>query len=221
VVSRTQAAERGQVGLVRIAHTLSSVYATLPTIVARITEAHPGLEVQLREVFAGDVLALLLDGKFDLAICPRMAVPRDISRRELRREAFVAALSETHPLAARERLELAELAHERFEIWPRELAPGYHDAIVAACREAGFEPTLDEHASGGTVWGAIGQGKGVALVVRSLEEQVPRGIKLVDLVEPAPTLMFELLWHADFPAPAVGHVVVAASAAAKELGWLQ
>jgi hypothetical protein len=46
------------------------------------------------------------------------------------------------------------------------MSPGYYDAILAACRAAGFEPVLDEHAAGSTVWGFIAQGRGVGLVVR-------------------------------------------------------
>ena len=31
-------------------------------------------------------------------------------------------------------------------------APGYYDAVIAACRDAGFGPRLDEQAAGSTVW---------------------------------------------------------------------
>ena len=52
------------------------------------------------------------------------------------------------------------------------MAPGYYDAIIAACRTAGFEPHVDQHGAGSTVWGYIAEGRGVGLVVSSLIEQL-------------------------------------------------
>ncbi len=56
------------------------------------------------------------------------------------------------------------------------MAPGYYDAVMAACRTGGFEPEIDQHGAGSTVWGYIADGRGVGLVVSSLIEQLPRGV---------------------------------------------
>ena len=220
VVTRTQAAARGQTGTVRIAYTLTSVYDTLPAIVAWLGSAYPALAVHPREVFGGDVQTLLGEGRYDVAVCPRTTFSREYGRQELRWEPFVAALSETHPFAARTQLTLDELAGELFELWPREMAPGFYDAVVATCRDAGFEPRLDEHAAGSTVWGSIAQGRGVGLVVRSLVEQLPRGITLVPLTDPAPVLRIDLIWHAETAGAAAECVQAAGRAVSTARGWL-
>ena len=61
-----------------------------------------------------------------------------------------------------------------------------HDAVVSACRAAGFEPRPDQEAAGSTVWGYIAQGQGIGLVVSSLAEQLPLGVRLIDIAPPAP-----------------------------------
>ena len=104
-------------------------------------------------------------------------------------------MEEQHRLADREQIELASLRDETLELWPHEMAPGYYDAIIAACRMAGFEPEVDQHGAGSTVWGYIAEGRGVGLVVSSLIEQLPRGVKLVDLTPPRPMLTVNAVWR--------------------------
>ena len=219
-VSRTQAVAKGEAGSVRLAYSLTSVYETLPAVVERVEATHPNLKLDLREVLSGDIDHLLSDGKYDLALCPRTAYPPEYDRQELRREPFVVAVSTTHRHAERDHVSLSELADELFELWPREMAPGFYDAVLAACRDAGFEPTLDEHAAGSTVWRNIAQRRGVALVVASLIDQVPRGITLLTLADPRPVLIIDLVWHRETAAPAVKHVLRAAGEVSGERHWL-
>jgi DNA-binding transcriptional LysR family regulator len=57
-------------------------------------------------------------------------------------ERFVAALPSTHRLASRKRVPSAELAKEKFVLFPRALAPGCYDAIQRICQAAGFTPDV-------------------------------------------------------------------------------
>jgi DNA-binding transcriptional LysR family regulator len=219
-VDRTQAAARGEAGNVRLAYTLATVYETLPAIAERVQASFPKLALELREVFGGEIARLLSDGAHDAALCPRTAFPGGYERQEVRREAFVAAISSSSELAARERVAVGELAELPLELWPREMAPGYYDAVIAVCRDAGFEPRCDEQAAGSTVWGNIAQGRGVGLVVRSLVDQLPRGITLVELSEPRAVLIIDLVWHGETASPVVRHLAAAAASVAAERDWL-
>jgi DNA-binding transcriptional LysR family regulator len=196
------------------------VYETLPAIVDRIGASYPKLGLELREVFGGEIPHLLSDGAHDIALCPRTGFSSAYSRSEVRREPFVVATSSSSPLSTRELVALSDLADELFELWPREMAPGFYDAVVSACRDAGFEPRLDEHAAGSTVWGSIAKERGIGLVVRSLVDQLPRGIRLVELTEPRPALIIDLVWHHETAPPAVRHIATAASEVATERGWV-
>jgi DNA-binding transcriptional LysR family regulator len=214
VVARTQAASRGEAGSLRIAYTLSTAYETLPALIAEVRDDVPDVRIAQVEMLAADLVAALLEGRQDLALCPRMVVPASIERLELRREPFVAAVGDRHPLAGRDRIGLRELADDEFQLWPRDVAPGYYDAVLAACRAAGFEPRLGDAASGATIWGAIAAGQGVGLVIGSLWEQLPRGITLVALTPPVPRLIFDLLWSKDHDTPVTRRARGAAAALA-------
>jgi DNA-binding transcriptional LysR family regulator len=216
---RVRAAARGEVGTLRLAYTLTTVWDTIPRLLSRLTEVHPGVTVEAREVFGADVPELLLAERYDLALAPMTSYPREFHSRTVRREPLRIALSKTDPLARRRRIELAALADRLFEVWPRDMAPGFYDMIVGTCRTAGFEPRLDEQATGNTVWGNLARGRGVALINASLAEQLPPGVTLVELAHPAATLTFDAVWHQG-ELPLIHRSLEVAAELAKEAGWL-
>ena len=216
---RVQAAARGEAGTLRLAYTLTTVWDTIPRLLARLAEAHPQVKIEAREVFGADNPELLLAERYDLAIAPMTSYPKGFHSRTLRREPLRIALSNTDPLARRKRIELATLAGRLFEVWPRDMAPGFYDTVVGTCRAAGFEPQLDEQAAGNTVWGNLARGRGVALINASLAEQLPRGISLVELAGPAATLTHAAVWHQG-ESPLIQRILQAAAQLASEAGWL-
>ncbi|HET6665235.1 MAG TPA: LysR family transcriptional regulator [Acidimicrobiales bacterium] len=220
VGQRAQAAARGEVGTLRLAYTLATVYETLPAVIDALAAEHSELRVTPREVFAEDIERLLTDERIDVALAPHVGHRSGLEQRPIRLEPFVAAVAENHPLAAEPHIPLAALADETIELWPHTMSPGYYDSVVAACRDAGFEPRLDEQAAGSTVWGHIARGRGVGLVVESLRHQLPRGLTLLPLATPAPTLNIDLVWPIDRTTPAIRRLIVVADRLAHDEGWL-
>ena len=162
---------------------------------------------------------MLLAGRYDLAVAPMTSYPRGFHTRTVRREPLRVALSQIDPLARRTSIKLATLADRLFEVWPRDMAPGFYDTVVGTCRTAGFEPSLDEQAAGNTVWGNLTRGRGVALINASPAEQLPRGITLVDLAPPTATLIYDAVWHQG-QRPLIQRSLHVAAQLANEEGWL-
>jgi DNA-binding transcriptional LysR family regulator len=218
-VRRVQAAARGEAGTLRLVYTLATAWETTPSLLERLSKRLPQLKVGAREVYGADVADLLLRGQCDLALAPMTAYPEGLRQRLVRREMLRLAVSTRDTLAGSSQVELSALNDRRFEVWPRQMSPGYYDVVVGACRAAGFEPSLDEHGAGATVWGYIAQGRGAGLVVGSLSEQLPPGIALVDLAPPRPTLAVNAVWSDDIELPAVSRFLEAAAELAAERGW--
>lgn len=216
---RVQAASRGEAGTLRLVYSLVSAFETVPVLLARLGKDYPLLKVVAREVFGSDVSRLLLDGECDVALAPLTSYSDDLRQRTVRREVVRVAVGERHRLADREQIELASLREETLELWPHEMSPGYYEAMIAACRTAGFEPRVDEHGAGSTVWGYIAQGRGVGLVVSSLIEQLPRGVKLVDLAPPRPMLTVNAVWRQDHEIPAIERCLETANRLTHERHW--
>jgi DNA-binding transcriptional LysR family regulator len=219
-VRRARAAARGEAGTLRLVYTLATGYVTTPALLDALAEQHADLKVSAREVYGADVAGLLFGGDCDVALAPMSSYPSGVRQRLVRREVLRLAVSSDHPLASAAQVELASLRNQRFEVWPRHMSPGYYDVVVGACRAAGFEPSLDEHGAGSTVWSYISHGRGAGLVVGSLFEQLPAGIALVDLAAPRPTLALNAAWLQDGDAPAVGRFLEVAASLAADRGWL-
>jgi DNA-binding transcriptional LysR family regulator len=216
---RVQAAARGEAGILRLVYTLTGAFETVPLLLERHGKNYPLLKIEAREVFGGDIPALLHDDGCDLALAPLTSYPDGIRQRTIRREVVRVAVGEGHRLAESEQIELGSLRDETLELWPHEMAPGYYDAVVAACHTAGFEPKIDQHGAGATVWGYIAEGRGVGLVVSSLIEQLPRRVKLVDLTPPRPMLTVNAVWRDDHEIPALERLFETAGMLAREHHW--
>jgi len=217
---RVQAAARGEAGTLRFVYTLVSAFETVPLLLDRLDRDYPLLKVDAREVFGCDITDLLRDGDCDLALAPLTSYPEDIRQRTIRREVVRVAVGENHRLADREQIELAGMRDETLELWPHEMAPGYYEAIIAACRTAGFEPNVDHHGAGSTVWGYVAEGRGVGLVVSSLIEQLPRGVRLIDLSPPRPILTVNAVWRQDQDLPAIERFFETAKQLAHDRHWV-
>jgi DNA-binding transcriptional LysR family regulator len=216
---RVQAAARGEAGTLRLVYTLVSAFETVPVLLARLDKDFPLLKIEAHEVFGSDVSRLLREGECDLALAPLTSYPEEIRQRTVRREVIRVAVGESHRLAGRKEIDLATLRGETLELWPYEMAPGYYDAIVAACRAAGFDPKIDQHGAGSTVWGYIAHGRGIGLVVSSLIEQLPAGVALIDLAPPRPMLTVNAVWRTDLELPAIDRFLESAKAVAQERHW--
>ena len=214
---RVRIAAKGEAGTLNVAYTLTTAWDTVPTLQNYLAQQFPDIKLAAREVFGEDIEPLLTAGRHELALAPMTTYSRDLDHQPIRREHFRVALGAKHRLSSRRSVDLSELSTERFEIWPREMAPGFYDAVVGACRAAGFEPGLDERAAGNTVWGDIARGRGIALINNSLAESLPRGVTLIELASPKPVLTIEAVWRRhDRPA-----IVERAVQAAVELGLAQ
>jgi len=99
------------------------------------------------------------------------------------------------------------------------MAPGFYDTVIGTCRIAGFEPRLDEQATGNTVWGNLARGRGVALINASLAEQLPRGITLLELTQPTATLTYDAVWHQG-ERPLIQRSLDVAAQLDNDAGWL-
>jgi DNA-binding transcriptional LysR family regulator len=57
---------------------------------------------------------------------------------------MVAALPASHPVAARQAVDLAALKLDPFLLFPRSIGPTLYDIIIGACRMAGFDPLIGQ-----------------------------------------------------------------------------
>ena len=132
----------------------------------------------------------------------------------LRHDQFVAVLPLGHHHATGsddDPLDLDELATEPWVWIPRDISPGYHDEVVAACRRAGFSPDARHQANSiATQLAMVSCGIGVAIVPSLAVGR--HDVATRALLDVAPLVALSMLVHDDVD-PLVEHFLTTVSQA--------
>ncbi|MFB6939678.1 LysR family transcriptional regulator [Streptomyces chartreusis] len=157
-------------GLLRVSGFPVAVSVLLAPMAARLRERHPRLTVRMREAEAPTGFDLLFEGEADLAVVEATIFNPPLSddrfdQQPLLDDPFDLVVPEGHPLAGRDRVDLAEAAREDW-IAPVPDSP-CRPHVLSACGAAGFTPDIVHHARDWNVMAhLIAHGLGVALVPR-------------------------------------------------------
>ncbi|WP_433474276.1 LysR substrate-binding domain-containing protein [Spirillospora sp. CA-142024] len=131
----------GQVATLRLG-TSAGLGARLERLLADLAERAPEIDVELHSAPAALRLKRVRDGDLDAAFVRGAGQSQGLELIPVWRDELVVALPASHPLAAHERIEIAELAALPLRIAPRRANPHLVDLIIHACRAAGFEPVM-------------------------------------------------------------------------------
>ncbi|QMV19005.1 LysR family transcriptional regulator [Granulicella sp. 5B5] len=168
-IQRVQKASRGEVGQLRIAFVSSAALEIVPHIVTLARRKLPEVSLDIRNMRTSLQLQSFRDNAIDVGFL-RLPLQDDSLRLQvIHREPFVIVLPASHPLARRDRIKLADLRSELFVAYGRHWAPGFFDAIIRLCTDAGFSPNIvQETGEMYTATALVAAGVGVAILPRSI-----------------------------------------------------
>jgi DNA-binding transcriptional LysR family regulator len=184
-----QAAALGFSGLLRLAFVSSIAYGPLPAWLRSFREAHPEVQLQLREATLDVQLEAFEADEIDAGFVLHApgAAPAGHAALTVLHEPLVLALSEAHPLARKRSLALPEVLAEAVVIFPRPISPSLFDAVLSFYRAHGVAPRIAQEAiQMQTIVNLVSVGMGVAWVPRSVTQlqrpgvvyREPRGVDL-------------------------------------------
>jgi DNA-binding transcriptional LysR family regulator len=135
-------ANQGQIGQLTIGSVLSVdslVHRTLVKILQTYTKHHPHVRLALRSLTTPQQIEALHIGRLDVGfLTANLAHDPVLASEPVRREQLMLALPRGNPLSRRRSVSMHALAAEPFIMLSRNLAPAYHDLIVAWFRDQGF-----------------------------------------------------------------------------------
>ena len=162
---------RGMLGNLRIGIGSSMLLRGLNTVIEDFQLQHPHIKVLLKEMNSSEQIQALKQEQINIGFVHSLNSEPDIVYRLLMSEDFVCCLPKSHPLASKEVIDLALLANENFVLFPRSIAPHYHDKITSICVNAGFSPYIaHEIRNWLTIVEVVEAGLGVALVPSSMQK---------------------------------------------------
>lgn len=135
----------------------------LPPILRTFREAHPLIQVRLREESSPILGKALRETEVDLVIMDEAGLGPGLRSEILFREPLLVAVPPGHPFAARKKIELRELAGEPLILMKS--GHGFRKIVLDALARAGVEPTVVYESAGiDTVQALVEAGLGLSLV---------------------------------------------------------
>jgi DNA-binding transcriptional LysR family regulator len=148
-----------RIGKVAVAALPSAAAVWMPQVIARYRAAHPSIRIELFDALAGGGLALLREGRVDLAITAGGDL-REFDVVELKRERFFLVCPPSHGLASKRAVTLAQLRGLPLVHIARSSSVRQHLEAAGVMAEPGELEV--EHLA--TVAALVSQGLGVSVV---------------------------------------------------------
>ncbi|MBT5263641.1 MAG: LysR family transcriptional regulator [Rhodospirillaceae bacterium] len=106
-------------GRVRIAASPSCVSSMLPDAISNFAINHPNISIEIREVYANEILDLLSRDEVELGLGPFNQAIRGFDFRLLRIDPYAVVMSPTYHLADRDALSISDILDEPMLLMPR------------------------------------------------------------------------------------------------------
>ena len=168
-----------QRGRVTVGASPSVAAEFLPRVIAEFQRRYPQIEVVLLDDFFGQVMDRVSRGDVDMAVSPFVGDETAFEVEPLLKDDFMLAVPETHPLAAKDRVTLEDVAAEKMVSMPPESAAWA--LLRRAFDQAGVEysPAFMTRYSL-TLVSLVKQGVGIGLVTGMLSKVLDmRDIRLI------------------------------------------
>ncbi|MBC5783857.1 LysR family transcriptional regulator [Ramlibacter sp. USB13] len=165
------AAERtgkGLAGRVVVGYTAVAGYALMPALLAAANQALPDIEIVLEEMVSSEQLHALEAGTIDIGFVRPQHASGPLRYHLAAREPMLLALPAAHPLAARERIRMQDLAGEPLIMYSQKEGRYFHDRITALFMAAAGQPQYVHHiGQTHTIMALVRAGIGLAIVPAS------------------------------------------------------
>ena len=139
----------------------------MPNIMIEFHKQHPGIKLDLFSLHTSMTIAALEEDNIDIGYVRLPVEAKGLRITPVHHEPLVVCLPRGHRLATRSNVRMEDLREERFILYERKWAPGFHDHVIELCREAGFQPVvaqqIDEMYLAATL---VATGVGIAIIPR-------------------------------------------------------
>jgi DNA-binding transcriptional LysR family regulator len=217
-VSLAQRTDRGEIGQLTVGVTGPALYVVFPEVAALLRRRLPHVGLVVRELTTAEQERALRLGDIDVGIVHPPLDDPALAAELVATPPFQIALPSEHPLADHETLTLADLATERFVLFPRQIAPQLYDMLISLCQDAGFSPEIAMEAHPAqSIIALVGAGMGVGFIASEAQRLARAGVVYRPIRGPRPTLGLGVAYHPDGRPPAVEAFLDAAREAGRRV----
>ena len=201
--------DRGEVGRLRVGIVGSAMWGPIPGLLEQFQSQYPRVTWSIHELGPNDQWEALRARQIDVGFWREPRIEPDVLKQaNLRqdlcsREDVCVAISERHPLARHDAIELIDIAHEPMLTLhlDQSAEPRY---LIQCCVNAGFQPTIfQEAAEPQTLLAMVGAGLGVALLPETTSRIGWPGVRFLPVRTNAPSANLYITYPVQDDAPVV------------------
>lgn len=202
--TRARRAGRGEAGWLGVGFVASSAYDVLPEILRQFRERLPEVELVLTELLGHEQSHALRERQIHVGFARLPAPEEGIVLETIAQEPLFVALPAGHPLAARERIELADLKGEPLVQFPRSPLSSYRRLVWRLFESAGFTPkVVQETDEVQTAVSLVVAGLGLAVVPEPVRNLRREGIVYRPFADPSPSIDLTMAYREAETSPIV------------------
>lgn len=198
-----QRAAAGQSGYLNIAFVSIADYSVLPPLLRQFHQQFPDVQVNLKEATSDIQLQLLLTKEIDIGflIPPIPANQHQLLHyRKLFSEPLLLAAPNNWSVSKPN--QLSSYRHAPLILFPRTIAPAFHDLILSCFRQQGITPAVSQEAiQMQTIIALVSAGMGIALVPQSVSNLQRPGVSYHALTDIDAQIDIGVAWRKDNASP--------------------
>ncbi len=194
----------GRLGRIRVGFISTAGQEIVPNLMRRFRKLYPDVEFSLRNILTSDQVGMIQNRTLDVGFL-RLPIEeiKGIEVVTVHREPLVAVLPLNHRLAPSKEIRLRELRGDKFVMYERHFAPGFHDFLAGILNRAGVVPTVSQTASEmSTLVSLVDSGLGVAVLPASAVKQRIAKIAICSIIDKIPPSEIGMIFakRTDIPA---------------------
>ena len=168
----------GKLGRLALAFTGSATYELMPQLVSAYSQRFPNVTLDVRsEMLTPAQVEGLLAGSISVGLLRPPVSAEGLVVEVLRHEPLIVLLPVTHPLASHVEVDLADLRNQPFISYPSRPPSSVYQAVVAVCKQAGFDPQVrQEVPETSSLVALVAAGLGVSLAPASVRHLRINGV---------------------------------------------
>lgn len=186
----------GETGELRIGFTSSAPFIrAISDSLSLFRKRYPDVHLQTLEINTRAQITPLNEGALDVGLMRNTPLPDTLAWKLILREPLMAMLHREHPLAAREKISLRELADEPFVFFDPHVGTGLYDDIIGLLRRYGVKAQITQEVGEAmTIIGLVAAGLGVSILPASFQRVRLEEMRWVAIEEPDAVSEMWLVW---------------------------
>lgn len=209
-ISQTQAASKGEIGILSIGIASSAANSILPNLLKQFRAHYPSVLIDIKELTVEQQLHLLEQQQLDIGlevVSPNLLDQRKLNWHLLTEESLVVVLPKNHSLSANSKVPLVALANEPL-ILPSLQAFPFYQSFLEQCALAGFQPKLLQRTTATwmlTILSLVAAGVGLAILPSNVKALDREGVVYREISGLNLTRQLLAIWRNDNESTVLKH----------------